>query len=158
MNVSILFSGEEAVTIRNRIFIGLVLAIMALVVVACGSNAAPAATEAPAAATEVATEAATEAPTEVATEAADTGTTDFRITNNSSVEICYVQVSDVGNDTWGEDWLGKDTTIPAGSEFLVKGLANGDYDIRALDCDQKEIATNMAVTFDGGEVTWTFSN
>jgi hypothetical protein len=136
---------------------GLVLAAIAVGVAACGGT-----TAAPAAATQapVATEVATEAPaaTEVATDVADSGTTDFRITNNSSTEICYVQVSPVGNDTWGDDWLGKDTTIPAGSEFLVKGVANGDYDIRALDCKQNEIAKNMAVTFSGDEVTWTFSN
>jgi hypothetical protein len=85
-------------------------------------------------------------------------TTDFRVINNSSIEICYVQVSPVNNDTWGEDWLGKDTTIPAGTEYVIKAVANGSYDIRALDCKQNEITSEKNVTFDGTEISWTLTD
>lgn len=58
---------------------------------------------------------------------------DFTIVNNSSVQICYVQISPTTALGWGPDELGETETIDPGSERLFP-LARGYYDVRLLDC------------------------
>lgn len=59
---------------------------------------------------------------------------DFTLANESSFTVCYVQFSPSQAQGWGQDELGAEEVINAGTSrtFL---LANGDYDMRLLDCD-----------------------
>lgn len=54
--------------------------------------------------------------------------------NATAGHICYVYISPTDADSWGDDRLGGEETIPPGGEraFLI---APGHYDLRADDCD-----------------------
>jgi len=56
------------------------------------------------------------------------------VANTGSTEICYVYISLPSEDTWGDDRLGSDQTISAGSSVLFN-VAPGVYDVRAETCD-----------------------
>jgi S1-C subfamily serine protease len=63
---------------------------------------------------------------------------DFVIVNESSIEICYVQISATTASGWGQDELGSTETIASGFERPFT-LATGYYDLRMLDCDAEVI-------------------
>jgi eukaryotic-like serine/threonine-protein kinase len=67
---------------------------------------------------------------------------EFRVTvaNNSPDEICYVQISDVDQDEWGENWLAGDETILSGMQRPFD-LPEGAYDMRMQRCDTATMAT-----------------
>lgn len=68
----------------------------------------------------------------------DTTGVSLHVINDSSLELCYLYVSSSDSDEWGPDQLG-DSTIPAGSDFMVEGLEPGTYDMRAEACDGSEL-------------------
>ena len=57
------------------------------------------------------------------------------IENQSPYEVCFVYISPADADSWGDDWLATDETIPSGEgrEFLV---AQGSYDLLTRACDR----------------------
>jgi len=64
----------------------------------------------------------------------DRAVVDYVLINESSYEICYVQISATTALGWGQDELGATETIMPGFERAFT-LATGYYDIRLLDCD-----------------------
>lgn len=63
---------------------------------------------------------------------------DFVIVNQSSIEICFVQISASTAMGWGQDELGATETILSGTERPFT-LATGYYDLRLLDCEAEVI-------------------
>lgn len=80
---------------------------------------------------------------------ASESTDGFQVTivNQTPVDICYVHISPVSSDSWGDDWMGEDEVIAPGDEraFDVPG---GVYDIAAFDCGDAVVATAWEVSED----------
>ncbi|MBN1250059.1 MAG: protein kinase [Anaerolineae bacterium] len=62
------------------------------------------------------------------------------VANWSPYEVCYVYISPSDSDSWGEDWLGSDETIPTG-EPRAFDVAAGSYDLMVRACDRAILAT-----------------
>jgi hypothetical protein len=81
------------------------------------------------------------------------GSGNVTLVNNSGETVCFVYISPVTDDMWGDDWLGAVETISSGSSrsFDVPGGQN--YDMRADDCDHNELSVVWDVNISGG-YTW----
>lgn len=79
------------------------------------------------------------------------------VINNSSQEICYLYISQSDSETWGPDWMGEDTTIPAGSTRTFQ-VPLGTYDLRADDCDQNPLNIQSGINVDAEGITWTLED
>ncbi len=84
------------------------------------------------------------------------GTHILTVKNDSATEICYIYISPVTSDEWGDDWLGAKETINTGDVryFFVDP---GTYDLMAADCDGNEVAREEQVEIDD-DITWTLSD
>jgi tetratricopeptide (TPR) repeat protein len=72
------------------------------------------------------------------------GDATLRVINESEETICYVLISPVTSDEWGNDWLGEEETIPPG-RFRDFEVASGDYDIALADCDGNALLDERGV-------------
>jgi hypothetical protein len=72
--------------------------------------------------------------------------------NNSGETVCFVYISPVEDDTWGDDWLGSTETVSSGSQRRFD-VPNGDYDLRATDCGGNELDVEWGVNI-SGDYTW----
>ena len=72
----------------------------------------------------------------------------LNIINNSEQSICYVLISPVTSDEWGDDWLGGNETIPPG-ESRAFDVEAGDYDVGLADCDGNTLLIKQALTIAG---------
>jgi len=79
------------------------------------------------------------------------------IVNNSSHEICYLFISPVDSEEWGPDWLGRDSTIPAGTTRTLQ-VPLGTYDLRADDCDENPLDIQNNITLGADGITWTLKD
>ncbi len=77
------------------------------------------------------------------------------VENRGSAAICYVQVSPRDADSWGEDQLGANDTIASGSSYTIYGIVPGNYDFRALDCDQAVLDEHYGIDLTLSPFTWT---
>jgi serine protease Do len=59
---------------------------------------------------------------------------DFKLRNESSLEVCYIQIAPNQAENWGQDRLGAEETLLPGSE-RVFSFASGAYDMLLSDCD-----------------------
>jgi hypothetical protein len=59
---------------------------------------------------------------------------DFIIENESSVVLCFVQLSPSGAQNWGQDELDETEVIDPGQSRAIP-IATGQYDLRILDCE-----------------------
>jgi len=59
---------------------------------------------------------------------------DFTLSNESGLEVCYVRIAPNQAENWGQDRLGAEETMPAGTERLFS-LAGSVYDLQLFDCD-----------------------
>ena len=77
------------------------------------------------------------------------------ITNGTSSEVCYLQLSPAGAQNWGPDELGSDQTLMPGD--AVSLVMVGDvYDVLARDCDLNTIVEVYDVDLTaGGPITLT---
>ena len=71
------------------------------------------------------------------------------------MEVWYVYLSSSEMDHWGEDWLENDVIGP-GETYIIEGIPQGHYDVKAEDQDQEEIEVWWDVDFEG-EMTWTIA-
>jgi len=60
------------------------------------------------------------------------------IVNDSSLDICYLYVSPSDAGDWGPDQLGEQI-IAAGSQFTLRGITPGTYDLRFEACSGEEL-------------------
>jgi hypothetical protein len=84
------------------------------------------------------------------------GPATLRLVNNLSVDICYVRISPVTDQYWGDDWLGADI-ISAGDSHDFAVPPGQSYDLRAEDCSQNELAVEQGVAVTNTLTTWTIS-
>jgi serine protease Do len=63
---------------------------------------------------------------------------DFVLVNNSSLTICFVQLSPTSAQGWGQDELASDDWIDPNNQRAIS-LASGYYDILLSDCDGNTI-------------------
>ncbi len=75
------------------------------------------------------------------------------VVNNSSQEVCYLYISPADSETWGPDWMGKDTTIPAGGTRTFQ-VPLGTYDLRADGCDHNPLNVQSGITIEATGITW----
>ena len=83
------------------------------------------------------------------------GNTHFAIDNQSSLTVCYVNVSETSNGNWGPDRLGSSETIPPGTSRYWT-IDAGYWDFRFLDCNQRVLMERRSVSVDGGGIVVTF--
>jgi hypothetical protein len=83
------------------------------------------------------------------------GNTHFAIDNQSSVNVCYVQVSQTTNNNWGPDRLGSSETIPPGTSRYWT-IDPGQWDFRFLDCNRRTLMERRGVGVDGSGIVVTF--
>lgn len=82
-----------------------------------------------------------------------TGAT-LTITNTGNETICYVYISSITDDFWGDDELGSNQTISAGNSIIFN-LAPDTYDVRVDDCNGNYSEEyGYAVS---GDTTWSVS-
>jgi hypothetical protein len=78
-------------------------------------------------------------------------TASLRVVNNSGSRICTVNISPTDDPTW----TGAETvSIANGSSYTFSNLTPAEYDLRARDCSNNTLATNMDVDI-SGTYTWT---
>lgn len=83
-------------------------------------------------------------------------TASLTIINNSSQPICTVFFSEPGTGAWGDDQLGSDNQITAGSSTTISEITPGTYDLRVETCDGNS-AERLNEKLDG-EVEWTITD
>jgi hypothetical protein len=76
--------------------------------------------------------------------------------NESGIEICYVLISPTTDDMWGDDQLGDTETIRNGRSRTFE-ITAGQWDMRALDCNQNEIDVRWEQDI-SSTYEWTVSN
>jgi hypothetical protein len=69
--------------------------------------------------------------------------------NRMLVEVCYLYISPNDSDSWGDDWLGAGTILNVGESITIPNIARGIYDLRADNCDDDELWSEMAVPLTG---------
>lgn len=62
------------------------------------------------------------------------------VDNQTPYDICYVYISPSDSDSWGDDWLGEENTIDAGTSKTL-AVPNGTYDMLVADCDHTTLGT-----------------
>jgi hypothetical protein len=82
------------------------------------------------------------------------GTVQLTVINQTDGSICFVYISPVTSDVWGDDWLGANT-IPAGTNYTFNVPA-GAYDLRADFCGGGDPVVQMGQDLTSDR-TWTFS-
>jgi hypothetical protein len=84
----------------------------------------------------------------------DTRNVNIEIANQSPYEICYVLISGSDEESWGDDWLGDEETLAAGSSKTFS-VGAGAYDVKVVTCNETTLATfwdidrNTTVTVGG---------
>lgn len=77
--------------------------------------------------------------------------------NNSHVEVCYVRMSPSSWAVWGSDWMGSSETLPPGSARSFAVPPGQEYDLQALDCDEKVLDEQQNIFIPNEGITWTLS-
>jgi hypothetical protein len=75
--------------------------------------------------------------------------------NQSSVPICYVYISPINADNWGDDQLGSREIVDTGMQRDFE-FEPGLYDVLLLDCDGNELQDSRRIEV-GAETVATFS-
>lgn len=79
----------------------------------------------------------------------------FTLVNQSSVPICYVYISPINADNWGDDQLGAREIVDTGMQRDFE-FEPGLYDVLLLDCDGNELQDSRRIEV-GAETVATFS-
>jgi hypothetical protein len=75
----------------------------------------------------------------------------LEIINDTDQDIWYLYLSPTDHNEWGDDWLGGDI-IPAGTSYVVTGIASGEYDVQARNSFDDSIQTAWAMEVATGTV------
>ena len=82
-----------------------------------------------------------------------TGLTSLEVVNDTDEVIAYLYISSTDSDSWGEDWLA-DEVIGIGETYMLDGVPQGAYDLKAANLDEESIEILYNVDL-AGERTWT---
>ncbi|NPV87856.1 MAG: hypothetical protein HPY45_17800, partial [Anaerolineae bacterium] len=87
--------------------------------------------------------------------AAGVATFDLTVVNRSADRtICYLYAAPSSSDSWGDDLLGGQKTIPPGASVTVK-KPGGVYDISVDDCNGNNLAEEYNIKLTKA-LTWTY--
>jgi len=127
--------------------IALVVAVMALVALACVCGGTPAVVPTVAVPTVAVPTVALPTTAPITSEATTetTGSISLKVVNQTTSDICYLYITDSGSDDWGPEQLGTDQTIAASSDFTITDIPPGTYDLETEDCDHNVISWNYNV-------------
>jgi len=120
-----------------------ILSILLLGMLACGS------------ASTVATEVPPEEPTEAPVDEPEVEAPSLEIINDTETSVCYVYLSPTKSDEWGEDQLGEENIIDPGNSFTLTDIPAGTYDLLAEDCDENQMGVVYGADITEGGYTWT---
>lgn len=84
------------------------------------------------------------------------GTVPLRVVNEGATPVCYVYISPTEAEMWGEDRMGRWETLEPEGGARVFFVSPGVYDLSALDCQERQVAMEVAVQVDA-EATWTIA-
>lgn len=87
-------------------------------------------------------------PSVISPELPQTSVAELTLINNTGMEVCFVLISPITSDEWGEDWLGSEDILSPGDSRTFQ-LPSGTYDLKALDCDEKIIAEESDIDLSG---------
>jgi serine protease Do len=81
---------------------------------------------------------------------------ELTVNNESSVEVCFVQIAPHEAENWGQDRLGTEETLKPGGQRAFT-FASGEYDMLLSDCDGNallekysiDLTRDQAVSFTG---------
>jgi hypothetical protein len=76
------------------------------------------------------------------------------VINETSDSICYVYISPVTSQYWGDDWLGSD--VISGSSAYTFAVTPGAYDLRAEFCGTSDAVEERQADLTS-DSTWTIS-
>jgi hypothetical protein len=82
------------------------------------------------------------------------GQVSLTLINQTADSICYVYISPVTSQYWGDDWLGSD--IISGSSQYTFAVPAGAYDLRAEFCGTSDSVEERQVDLTA-DSTWTIS-
>jgi len=77
----------------------------------------------------------------------DFGEFSLTINNQSPYDVCYIFISPVDNDNWGDDWLGLEDVIAPG-ETMTFDVPEGAHDFLAETCEEATLATGWDLVSD----------
>ena len=69
---------------------------------------------------------------------------DLTLVNESTLEICYIQIAPNQAENWGQDRLGVEDTLRPGAEQVFR-FASGTYDMLLSDCDGDSLLEEYAI-------------
>jgi len=78
------------------------------------------------------------------------------VSNESSVEVCYVYISPTTGDDWGDDWMGEMESLQPGTLRLFY-VEPDTYDLQAEDCDGEVLTEEYEVDLTE-DLTWTLND
>ncbi len=85
---------------------------------------------------------------------APSGAAVITMINQSGETICYVNISPVTDQYWGDDWLGSTEMVASGESHTFE-VEPGGWDMRALNCDQDTIDEDGQIEITASGYTWT---
>ena len=74
--------------------------------------------------------------------------------NQTSMEICFMQISPSGAEEWGDDWLGGVESVLPGDQRIFY-LDPDYYDLLASDCNGDPMVEEYEVEITDEFTTWT---
>jgi pimeloyl-ACP methyl ester carboxylesterase len=77
-----------------------------------------------------------------------TSMAELTLINDTGTDVCYVLISSVENEDWGEDWLGSDEVLSPGDSRTFQ-VPVGTYDLAAADCEKNFLTEQHAVDISG---------
>jgi len=82
-----------------------------------------------------------------------TSMAELTLINDTSNVICYVFITPIESEDWGDDWLGSDELLSPGDSHTFQ-IPNGTYHLAALDCGDQILAEEYDVDI-SGMMEWT---
>jgi hypothetical protein len=72
--------------------------------------------------------------------------------NMTQQDVCFLYISPVESDQWGEDWLGAETVLYPGESIVIEGIEQRRYDVKAEDCENDEVWSASGIRLADGKI------
>jgi hypothetical protein len=59
--------------------------------------------------------------------------------NMTERDVCFLYISPVESDQWGDDWLGAETVLYPSKSIVIDDIEKRSYDVKADDCENEEV-------------------
>jgi hypothetical protein len=78
------------------------------------------------------------------------------VVNDLTATVCGIYISPTASEYWGDNWLGPNSTMPAGSSRAFT-IEPGIWDLNALDCDGHSLSETYEHAING-DATWSLAS